>query len=106
MAKATLVVDNRESKIKTQFPQADTTTYENLELGDFVIRLDNADFLVFERKTIPDLAASIKDGRYADQKQRLLAHYDPSKVFTSLKAHLITLLLTYSLPIRSQKHID
>ena len=27
--------------------------------------------LVFERKTIADLAASIKDGRYRDQKQRL-----------------------------------
>ena len=77
MAKTSLVIDNRESKIKEVL---NTYTYENLELGDFIIRLDDIDFLVFERKTIADLAASIKDGRYADQKLRLLSHYDSSKV--------------------------
>lgn len=30
---------------------------------------------VFERKTVPDLVASIHDGRYREQKARLSAHY-------------------------------
>jgi len=42
---------------------------ENLLVGD--ILLTGVETLVFERKTMSDLAASIKDGRYHEQKQRL-----------------------------------
>jgi len=35
---------------------------------------------VFERKTLADLAASIKDGRYREQKARLLSHYAPHRI--------------------------
>lgn len=36
--------------------------------------------LVFERKTIRDLAASIKDGRYKEQKCRLLSNFPPNRI--------------------------
>lgn len=45
---------------------------ENLLLGDIIIRdNDNIDLLIIERKTINDLTASIKDGRYSEQSLRL-----------------------------------
>ena len=45
---------------------------ENLLLGDIVFRnLKNEDLLIIERKTINDLTASIKDGRYSEQSLRL-----------------------------------
>jgi ERCC4-type nuclease len=44
----------------------------NLEVGDALVEA-GGNTLVLERKTIADLAASIKDGRYAEQKQRLRA---------------------------------
>ena len=47
---------------------------EQLPIGDILIR--HADqTLVFERKTLADLAASIKDGRYSEQRQRLKSTY-------------------------------
>lgn len=47
-------------------------TVEVLDVGDFqIIKDDGTVLLVIERKSIADLAASIKDGRYHEQKQRL-----------------------------------
>ena len=43
-----------------------------LEIGDAVLQTDTGKALaVFERKTISDLIASIKDGRYKEQSHRL-----------------------------------
>jgi ERCC4-type nuclease len=49
---------------------------ESLDLGDIIIcdDLDN-EIIIIERKSIKDLAASIKDGRYKEQSFRL-NHYD------------------------------
>lgn len=44
---------------------------ENLPLGDVIISNNIEDKLVIERKSINDLAASIKDGRYEEQSYRL-----------------------------------
>ena len=47
---------------------------ENLKLGDIVISHDDDganELLLFERKSLNDLASSIKDGRYAEQSFRL-----------------------------------
>jgi len=43
----------------------------NLDVGDIEFRFDGSPFLIIERKTIPDLVASIKDGRHREQKFRL-----------------------------------
>jgi ERCC4-type nuclease len=44
---------------------------ENLPLGDIIINDGTKDCLIIERKTIADLDASIKDGRYEEQSFRL-----------------------------------
>jgi ERCC4-type nuclease len=48
---------------------------ENLSLGDIIIKNDDGKILlIIERKSVNDLAASIKDGRYAEQSYRLNLH--------------------------------
>ena len=47
-------------------------TTEKLDLGDLIITTDkDEELLMIERKSINDLASSIKDGRYAEQSLRL-----------------------------------
>ena len=41
-------------------------------LGDISFNNDENELLIIERKTLPDLLASIKDGRYREQKLRLI----------------------------------
>ena len=45
---------------------------KNLPLGDIIIKEDeNSELLIIERKSINDLASSIRDGRYKEQSLRL-----------------------------------
>lgn len=44
---------------------------ETLPLGDIIINNGIQDLIIIERKTLSDLAASIKDGRYEEQSYRL-----------------------------------
>jgi len=44
---------------------------ENLKLGDIIISDGDNELLLFERKSLNDLASSIKDGRYVEQSFRL-----------------------------------
>jgi ERCC4-type nuclease len=48
--------------------------YENLDIGDIqIIDMDTNEMLIMiERKTLADLSASIKDGRYKEQKERMI----------------------------------
>lgn len=88
-----LIIDNREKDLKGIFPDAE---YKNLDLGDIQIKLisqtnlnknseselesqleseikETEDFFtIIERKTMKDLIASVNDGRYREQKKRLL----------------------------------
>jgi len=81
------VIDNRERHIldimcKDEFIQTNPLikyTTANLEIGDFKISIHNTHILI-ERKTIDDLVASIKDGRYKEQKCRLINELQYSKV--------------------------
>ena len=45
--------------------------YVPLPLGDIIICDEEEELLIIERKTLQDLAASIKDGRYEEQSYRL-----------------------------------
>jgi ERCC4-type nuclease len=66
-----LILDYRETKLRTLLP---TACVENLPVGDIVIEGDDGvPLVVIERKTMSDLMSSIGDGRYAEQKCRLLA---------------------------------
>jgi crossover junction endonuclease MUS81 len=71
-----LTIDHREKDLKIAFPDA---TYQNLDLGDIQIRYKDSDklFLIIERKTMNDLVASVNDGRYREQKKRLLESGHP-----------------------------
>lgn len=59
--------------IMTKHSLSDSIVCESLPIGDIII--SNADtgedLIIIERKTLADLAASIKDGRYAEQSFRL-----------------------------------
>ena len=74
-----LIIDNREPALiescNKYFASIknNTTVIEikTLDLGDVIIKRNDVDILVIERKTISDLLASIKDGRYEEQSHRL-----------------------------------
>jgi ERCC4-type nuclease len=48
-----------------------TISVENLPLGDIIFCKDEQELMIIERKSVADLAASIKDGRYQEQSYRL-----------------------------------
>ena len=67
--------DNREKElIKILNEKGYSTELENLDLGDiqFVDLNTKEIIIIIERKTYSDLSASIKDGRYKEQKERLI----------------------------------
>jgi len=74
-----IIIDNRETKIYSEIINRDLDKYkdkiiiqkEQLEIGDIHIKFNDITF-IYERKTVNDLLASIKDGRYKEQKTRLL----------------------------------
>ncbi len=76
----TLLLDSRESALFSQIKDRDLDKYANniklsseqLEIGDIHICLEDKKFIL-ERKTVADLLSSVKDGRYKEQKTRLLS---------------------------------
>ena len=56
---------------------------ETLPIGDVIIADDKEDKLVIERKSVSDLLASIKDGRYEEQSYRLngLNHHNHNIIY-------------------------
>lgn len=76
-----IIVDSRESKLFSILTERDLDIYkdnisihkEQLELGDIHIIFNDITF-IYERKTVNDLLSSINDGRYREQKNRLLAN--------------------------------
>ena len=74
-----LIIDNREAKLieLIKNTSAFTIPYEikSLQIGDIIITNDKYPdkSIVIERKCVQDMLASIKDGRYKEQKIRLQA---------------------------------
>jgi ERCC4-type nuclease len=76
-----ITIDARETNIYNDIISRDLDNYkdkieilsENLSLGDIHITYKNL-VHIFERKTLQDLQASILDGRYKEQKARLLSN--------------------------------
>lgn len=86
-----LIIDTRENLLYNNIIERDLDVYKNhisiekknLELGDIEINISNVDFtnkFIFERKTLSDLNASINDGRYKEQKHRLLSSYSNNAI--------------------------
>lgn len=67
-----LIIDNREQDIKNYFKEYDKVTFKNLDLGDIRFEYNQQLILLIERKSLKDLANSIKTGRYREQKMRLI----------------------------------
>jgi ERCC4-type nuclease len=80
-----LIIDSREKTLFNSIMERDLDIYikditiqnTNLELGDIKIIINNDIYreLIFERKTLNDLISSIHDGRYKEQKTRLLSNF-------------------------------
>ena len=69
----TLSIDKRERKLINYFSQYKFVSTITLDLGDLIIfDKEKKPLLIIERKTIADLYASIVDGRYREQKARLI----------------------------------
>lgn len=74
-----IIIDYREKKlIKIMKSQLEMYEYKNIEikvenlpLGDIIIKKNDEEKLIIERKTLNDLASSIRDGRYKEQSYRL-----------------------------------
>lgn len=76
-----LTIDSREAKLldeltKLKAPESSlfkhiNITTENLLLGDIQIQVHDNHKILIERKTVDDLLASIRDGRYDEQSYRL-----------------------------------
>ncbi len=70
-------IDHRERDLIPFFTKDNITIEEtNLDIGDIQFYKDDSILIIIERKTLSDLSASIKDGRYKEQKQRLLYAID------------------------------
>ena len=73
-------IDTREHKlieIFREYYSSVTISVEQLDIGDVLIENEYSKILI-ERKTICDALSSIKDGRWKNQKQRILDNYDKS----------------------------
>lgn len=85
-------IDTRESELyskcastiqtNTKFKNIQLVS-ETLPLGDIIINDGINDYIIIERKTLRDLAASIKDGRYEEQSYRLngIPHHNHNIVY-------------------------
>ena len=67
-----LIVDTRESHIKDIVNPELNISIKNLDIGDFIFKQNDTILILIERKSINDLADSIKSGRYREQKLRIL----------------------------------
>lgn len=88
----TFKIDQREGKLKGPLVEkidtlglGVTVILDNLDCGDFVIEYAGDVIVAFERKTWNDLLASIKDGRYRIQKDKMLGCIGKDKMMYILE---------------------
>lgn len=71
ISKINIQIDSREIKLIDHFNKYDWCKILTLDLGDLIFFKNEEPILIIERKTISDFSASIIDGRYREQKERL-----------------------------------
>ena len=91
--KICLRIDHREGVVKTTLSslldeQHVEYVCENLDCGDFVVEINDQAYFVIERKTIKDLISSIKDGRYKEQKRKMIEKFGRDKLFYLIEGDL------------------
>mgnify|MGYP003683527841 CR=1 FL=1 len=75
-----LAVDCRENALATLLKLPNVIS-QQMDVGDFLFLQNGKPLLVVERKTYEDLAASIADGRYTEQKARMQQFECPNKAY-------------------------
>ena len=83
----TIKIDTRETEIKEFFKNAHYAKIERLPLGDIIFQWNGVDIWIIERKQVSDLAHSIKDGRFREQKC-LLSNYNSSQILYLIEGNL------------------
>jgi len=81
--KLAIIIDIREDTLYNDIFDRDLDIYkdkiditkEPLDIGDVHIKYNDI-LYIFERKTVKDLISSIHDGRYREQKARMLSIYN------------------------------
>jgi ERCC4-type nuclease len=78
LTQSCLCIDTRERDIISSIGNSISISIRQLPIADFWIGVSGDTILesglLIERKTVKDLEASILDGRYRDQRTRLVAH--------------------------------
>lgn len=77
-----IYIDSREHQLISLFSETDIQIEQKqLDIGDILITDDNDQvYCIIERKTIKDMLASVKDGRYKEQKMRLLSNFNKKHI--------------------------
>ena len=83
-----LVIDHRENELKEHFKNKENIEFSNLDIGDIQFLYKDEICTVIERKNITDLANSIKDGRFREQKLRLLSNIDNNKIIYLIEGNI------------------
>ena len=87
-----LIIDAREKALidllTISYPDVKFET-KNLDIGDIHVYHNGVLVIIIERKTIADLIASIKDGRYKEQKLRLLAQPKSTKIIYLIEGKIV-----------------
>ena len=82
-----ITIDSRETLLCNHFRRVPDANIGALDLGDILIE-GETDTIVIERKTLPDLAASIQDGRHREQKARLIAQYPLNRILFLIEGEI------------------
>lgn len=85
---SSLIIDNREKQLIDFF--ASDCDVQQLNIGDVHIYYNNELEYIIERKTVRDLASSIKDGRLKEQQARL-SNFDSSSIIYIIEGNLNTM---------------
>lgn len=84
MTSIKLKIDNREVKLRQLLNDNSINheiIFENLSIGDFIFECNGVPIIVLERKTLDDLAMSIKDNRWKNQKINLLENFQRNMIY-------------------------
>ena len=81
-----LLIDSREKILKEYFHEEH---FVNLDVGDIIIKKNEQIVLVIERKTINDLKCSIVDGRWKEQKTRLLNNIPRERIIYLIEGNIL-----------------
>jgi ERCC4-type nuclease len=111
------IIDNRELYLLDYFKSQDINfSSSSLNLGDFLFE-DKNQTLLIERKTWNDLHASIMDGRFREQRSRLLSwRTENKKIMYIIEGKrtqyekeywtVVRLMLSYDIPVFFTENIE